>query len=95
MFKNIDVYSLSKIKNEIKIIDIRSIEKYNTSHIESSINIPYEYILNNPSKYLNKSETYCFYCQYGRTSTKLSSILYNQGYKVLNLIGGYEAWLLK
>lgn len=91
----IDVYKLSSLIGNINIIDIRSREKYNTSHIDTSINIPYDILMNNPNKYLNKDKTYYLYCQRGITSKKICSILSLKGYKVIDIIGGYEAWLLK
>lgn len=92
---NIDVYKLSSLIGSINIIDLRSREKYNTSHIETSINIPFDVLMNNPEKYLNKNKTYYFYCQKGITSKKICNILYLKGYKVINILGGYESWLLK
>jgi len=92
---NIDVYKLSNLIGSINIIDLRSREKYNTSHIETSINIPFDILMSNPDKYLDKNKTYYFYCQKGITSKKICSILYLKGYKVINILGGYESWLLK
>lgn len=94
MLKNIDVNSLKNKIGSVNIIDIRSVEKYNTSHIETSINIPMEYLIANTSKYLSKDKQYFIYCQYGKTSVKVCLKLYNEGYNVVNIFGGYEAWLL-
>ncbi len=92
---NIDVYKLSTMIGKINIIDLRSREKYNTSHIETSINIPFDILISNPNKYLEKDKIYYLYCQRGVTSNKVSSMLSLKGYKVINILGGYEAWLLK
>lgn len=94
MLKSIDVYDLKRKLYEINIIDIRSIEKYNSSHIVSSINIPSEILMANPSKYFDKSKEYYIYCQHGKTSLKVCLSLIKLGYKVINISGGYEAWLL-
>ena len=48
MVESISVYELKKLNN-IKIIDIRSIEKYNSRHIPNSINIPLEKLLTYPA----------------------------------------------
>ena len=77
------------------IIDIRSIEKYNDNHIDNAIHIPMLLLLKDPSKYLNKLDDYYIYCQYGKNSYKVCLALARQGYKVHNIIGGYEAWLLE
>lgn len=87
--------SISELGNKTNIIDIRSIEKYNNNHIPGAINIAFENLLVNPSKYLKRAETYYIYCQRGLQSRKLCLILKNAGYNVININGGYEAWLLE
>ena len=93
MFESISVLELSKITN-INLIDIRGIEKYNNGHILNAKNIPMESLLINTSKYLNKYEKYYIYCQKGIQSRKMCQILKNQGYNVINVTGGYEAWVM-
>ena len=93
MVDSISVYKLKKLKG-INVIDIRSIEKYNNRHIEGAINIPLEKLLINFNKYLSKSKRYYIYCQMGVQSRKLCQILKNNGYDVVNVEGGYEAYVL-
>lgn len=94
MLKNIDVKILKNYIGTVNIIDIRSIEKYNSSHIETSINVPIDVLLINPSKYLSKNQDYYIYCQHGKSSMKACMVLCKLGYRVINILGGYEAWLL-
>ena len=91
---NISIKELLK-KNNVNIIDIRSIEKYNDNHIDGAINIPYILLLKEPFKFLNKNEEYYIYCQYGKNSLKVCNILASKGYKVYNIVEGYEGWLLE
>ena len=93
MFKNISIIDLKKLSN-VNLIDIRSIEKYNNKHIRNAINIPIEQLLIKPEKYLSYTEKYYIYCQKGIQSRKLCQILKKQGYDVINIQGGYEAWIL-
>ena len=93
MVESISVYELKKLNN-VNIIDIRSIEKYNNRHITGAINIPLEQLLINFSKYLNRNKKYYVYCQKGIQSRKLCQILIREGYNVVNVTGGYEAWIL-
>lgn len=93
MFESISVSELKRL-NTANIIDIRSIEKYNNKHILNAKNIPMEQLLIRPNKYLNKYEKYYIYCQKGIQSRKLCQILKNNGYNVVNVTGGYEAWIL-
>ena len=88
--------SVSELKNldYINLIDIRSVEKYNDKHIIGAINIPMEQLLLRPERYLDKNNKYYIYCQKGIQSRKLCQILLNKGYNVINISGGYEAWIL-
>lgn len=83
------------LKLNVPIIDIRSIEKYNDNHIVGAKNIPMILLLKEPNKYLNKMETYYIYCQKGINSIRLCNALNKQGYKTVNIIGGYESWILE
>ena len=76
------------------VIDVRIPQKYNDNHIPGAININANSLLNNPEKYLNPSLIYYVYCQKGTSSKTLTQILRVKGYKVFNIIGGYEAWIL-
>ena len=93
MIESISIYELKKLNN-INLIDIRSIEKYNNRHIPGSINIPLEKMLTSYNKYLDKNKKYYIYCQKGIQSRKLCQILKNNGFNVINITGGYEAWVL-
>ena len=77
------------------IIDIRSIDKYNISHIPGAINIEYLELLSNPSKYLNMNDTYYLYCTSGYTSGIVSNKLNHLGYNTVNIDGGYNNYLLR
>lgn len=94
MLSNISVDELSKVNNP-NVIDIRNIENYNNNHIPSAINIPFEKLIISPSKYLKTNAVYYIYCQKGYTSATVCRQLANMGYKVVNITGGYEEWLLK
>ncbi|MBE6139137.1 MAG: rhodanese-like domain-containing protein [Firmicutes bacterium] len=93
MFESISVEHLKRLNNP-NLIDIRSIEKYNSKHIMNAVNIPLEELLIRPQKYLSKNEKYYIYCRKGIQSRKLCQILINSGYNVVNVSGGYEAWIL-
>lgn len=82
-------------KTNINIIDIRSVEKYNDNHIDGAKNIPMILLLKNPSKYLEYDKIYYIYCQKGINSIKTCKELSKKGYNVVNIIDGYEGWLLK
>lgn len=94
MIGSISIKELLK-KDNINIIDIRSIQKYNDNHIDNARNIPMILLLKDPNKYLNLNETYYIYCQKGTNSFRVCQTLAKKGYKTVNIIGGYESWLLQ
>ncbi len=94
MILSISVSELLK-KGNVSIIDIRNNQNYNNNHIPNAKNIPSQELVNNPSKYLDKNQTYYLYCQKGTTSIRVCSLLNSLGYKTVNVAGGYEAWILE
>ena len=93
MISNININELLKL-NGTNIIDIRSIEKYNDNHIPNAINIPQEKLILNPNKYLDKNTRYYIYCQKGMSSYNICKILTKIGFKVTNINGGYESYIM-
>ena len=69
----------------MKIIDVSDRYTYNNDHINGSINIPYDELINNYRSYLNKNETYLLYCKSGKLSKRAVMVLSSIGYKVSNL----------
>ena len=90
---SISVSELMK-KGNANIIDIRAKESYNNKHMKGAINVSSNELLIRPEKFLNKDEVYYIYCQHGHSSKKICQILNNKGYNTVNVIGGYEAWIL-
>ena len=80
--------------SNVNIIDLRSVEKFNNSHIPGSINIPAEKILLRPFDYINNDSKYYLYCQHGISSLNVCRILSRLGFNVVSINGGYEEWLL-
>ena len=93
MNKSISIKELLRLNN-INIIDIRSVEKYNDNHIDGAKNIPMMLLLKEPNKYLDKNQVYYIYCKMGMNSYKTCNVLSKLGYNVVNILGGYESWLL-
>ena len=77
---------------EFKLIDVRSIEEYESGHIAGSINIDWnknkEQLLN-----LNKNDTILLYCRSGRRSLMAMNFLNQNGYLFLfQMEGGINDW---
>lgn len=87
---------LTKLEKEpLNIIDIRTNYEYLNSHIPTAKNIDKNILLMYPNKYLNKEETYYIYCQSGHSSNNLVKILNTKGYNTVNIIGGFNNYLLR
>lgn len=67
----------------MKIIDVSDPSLYKINHIQGSINIPYNDLINNYRKYLNKHEKYYLYCKSGKLSKRAQIILSSLGYQVI------------
>lgn len=69
----------------MKIIDVSDKYTYSQNHIQGSINIPYDMLINNYRQYLNKNEKYYLYCKSGKLSKRATMVLSSLGYKVFYL----------
>ena len=69
------------------IIDVRTIDEYNSGHIENSLNIEWQTI-DNINEYIAKDEKIYLYCRSGNRSGKAQNILINMGYKDVINLGG-------
>ncbi len=67
-------------KNNYIIVDVRTKEEYNESHVKSSINIPYDEI--DEKTTLDKNKTIIVYCRSGDRSSKAYNTLKELGYDV-------------
>lgn len=74
-------------ENEYVIVDVRTKEEYEDSHLKEAINIPYNEI--NENTELDKEKTILVYCRSGNRSGIAYNVLKNLGYDVYNL-GAFE-----
>ena len=70
-------------KNNYIIVDVRTKEEYDVSHVKGSINIPYDQIDKNTN--LDKSKTIIVYCRSGNRSSKAYDTLKSLGYDTYDL----------
>ena len=94
---SIDINKLLNIleQESLNIIDIRNPFEFIQSHIPTAKNIDKNILLMYPNKYLNKKETYYIYCQSGYSSNNLVKELNKKGYNTVNIIGGFNNYLLR
>ena len=90
---SISINELKQLIPSVNIIDIRDSYQFNLGKINTARNIPMNFLLSNPSNYLNKNERYYLYCQSGSRSEKACIMLTNKGYNVVNVLGGYNEYI--
>ena len=69
----------------MRIIDVSDKYTYSLDHLDNSINIPYDVLINNYRNYLNKNESYYLYCKSGKLSKRAVLVLSSLGYNVFLL----------
>ncbi len=80
--------------NELKdefVLDVRSIEEYNTGHIEGSVNINVDDLRQHLDK-LPKDKKIVVTCQVGQRAHVAVSMLRAHGFEAVNLNGGYNIY---
>lgn len=92
--KEITVDDLLK-QNDGTLIDVREVEEYAHGHIPNSENIPMIGLLMNPTSFIQKNKKYYVICAGGGRSMQVCYALQNEGYNVVNVLGGTEEYLKK
>jgi len=77
----------------IILLDVRTIEEYESGHIEGAILISVDNLKEEAEKKLEDKEIPIFvYCRSGNRSTTASNILVSLGYKNVYNLGGINDW---
>jgi CoA-disulfide reductase len=84
-WKDIEEYN----NEDYILVDVRTDEEFNNGHIERAINIPVDSLRSRLGE-LDKNKTIVEYCQVGLRGYVADRILSQNGFKVLNVTGGYK-----
>ncbi len=80
-------------KNNAVVVDVRGINEYNAGHIKGALHIQLGDLPNRLNE-LDKDKNIIMHCAGGDRSSTACSILQKHGFKnVINLAGGYGAWM--
>ncbi|MCM1179458.1 MAG: rhodanese-like domain-containing protein [Clostridium sp.] len=98
-FDNVNIRQivLTALTHDAIIVDVREVERFRISHIPMAVSLPLSRIEQGDIN-LPKSRTLIVYCDTGGASIQAARILAEQGYHVINCIGGlknYNASLTK
>ena len=78
-------------ENNAVILDVRTSKEFSGGAIEGAININVDDLRANLEK-LDKNKTYAIYCQVGLRGYLANRIMRNNGFRAVNLNGGYNLW---
>lgn len=74
------------------LLDVRSQSEFDAGHIKNAVNIPFPELQMRYAE-LDKNKEIVTYCQSGKVGALAAQYLINRGFvKVLNLLGGMDAW---
>jgi rhodanese-related sulfurtransferase len=84
-------------KGEIQLVDVRTPEEIKGGAIKTALFVNYfdvgfEKVV---TAKLNKLRPVYLYCRSGARSTKAGKILKKKGFEVVNVLGGYQQWILE
>ncbi|MDD5861763.1 MAG: rhodanese-like domain-containing protein [Prevotella sp.] len=75
------------------LVDVRTAEEYGDGHIDHAVNIDVlKPDFKDKSKSLPKGKFIAVYCRSGKRSLRAAHILAKEGYRVINLRGGWMEW---
>lgn len=80
--------------DSVILVDVRTAGEYDAGHIENARNIDVlkDDFRSVATETLPKDKTIAVYCRSGKRSLKAAAILAKEGYKVINLRGGWKEW---
>ncbi|MBT8297534.1 MAG: rhodanese-like domain-containing protein [Maribacter sp.] len=94
--KKITEVSQSEL-DTVVLVDVRTPKEFNAGHLENALNIDwYNDSFTKEFEKIDKNKTIYLYCRSGKRSADATNYLDSLGYKkVVNLEGGYLAWVEK
>jgi len=87
-------FSSLTFKPGISLIDVRTPQEYAEGHLAGAVNIDWQAqgFIEKIQEQIGEGGDLAVYCRSGRRSAAAAQALKEQGYKVTDLDGGYQAW---
>ena len=85
-----DFYQLYQ-KESLSVLDVREVEEFEALHLEDARNFPLSKLTDTFEK-LDKDNLYYVICKSGMRSARACQFLAEQGYEVVNVQGGMDAF---
>lgn len=77
-------------EEDLDIIDIREPRELRELPFEGARNIPTNLLVMFHDEFLTKDRTYFILCHHGQRSYRVTELLQNMGYRVINVFGGID-----
>lgn len=84
-----DFYQLYQ-KESLSLLDVREVEEFEVLHLEGARNFPLSQLADT-YKQLDKDKLHYVICKSGMRSARACQFLGEQGYEVINVLGGMDA----
>ena len=85
-----DFYQIYQ-KESLSILDVREVEEFEALHLEGARNFPLSQLADTYEQ-LDKTQPYYVICKSGIRSVRACQFLAEQGYEVVNVQGGMDAF---
>jgi len=85
-----DFYQLYQ-KESLSVLDVREVEEFEALHLEGARNFPLSQLADTYEQ-LDKTQPYYVICKSGMRSARACQFLAEQGYEVINVLGGMDAF---
>ena len=76
---------------QLSLVDVREVEEFEALHLEGARNFPLSQLADT-YKQLDKDQLYYMICKSGMRSARACQFLAEQGYEVINVQGGMDAF---
>ncbi|PRY82299.1 rhodanese-like domain-containing protein [Alkalibacterium olivapovliticus] len=88
---SMDEFGQKQKREEICIIDVREADEFSSGHIPGAVSMPLSGLAQGYEG-LDKGTEYHVVCLSGGRSSMACEFLSNEGYDVVNVMGGMSAW---
>lgn len=83
----------AEVPEDAAVLDVREAYEYEVGHAAGAIHIPVDEVPTRFEAELDPDEDYYIICRTGGRSVQLAGWLTSQGYSVMMVGGGYDAWV--
>lgn len=90
--KEISVSELKEIVGSVSLVDVREPDEYSVAHVPGALLMPLATVPVRMNE-LDKSQTQYLICKSGGRSARAGDFLASQGFDVVNVVGGTDAWV--